>query len=139
MEDLGLLIKKIDRTLRRNAENDMKKIGLTLSQVDVLHFLIDSGRMTASQKEIEDFLQVSHPATSGIIGRMEKAGLVSTEISINRRMTKSVTITEKGMEIFSRTEAERLKHREELEGIFTEEELEILKSLLKRFSERLQI
>jgi DNA-binding MarR family transcriptional regulator len=67
------LLKLIVDQIRTGADADLKSMHLTLTQSRVLAFLVDKEGQ-ATQKEIEDFLQVSHPTVVGIVSRMEKNG-----------------------------------------------------------------
>ncbi len=70
-------IKYISDKVRQKADNNLKDHNLTLSQVRVLRFLTCVGG-SCSQKEIEDYLQVSHPTVVGIVSRMEQSGFLQT-------------------------------------------------------------
>ena len=72
-KDIGYLIKNINDKLKVKADADLKHNKLTLAQSRVLTFL-DSRGGQATQKEIEVYLEVSHPTVVGIISRMEQNG-----------------------------------------------------------------
>ena len=61
-EPIGYLLARIHSNMDRRANNNLKASGMTFSQMRLLHFLFKQGKATPSQKDIEDFLQVSHPA-----------------------------------------------------------------------------
>ena len=54
----------------------MKQYNLTMAQCRVLTYLSSQGGQT-TQKEIEVFLNVSHPTVVGIVSRMEQNGYVT--------------------------------------------------------------
>lgn len=85
------LLKIITDKIRTGADAHLKSINLTLTQSRVLAFVVDCGGQT-TQKEIEDFLQVSHPTVVGIVSRMEKNGFLACSYE---RVSKVVTLTEK--------------------------------------------
>ena len=68
---IGCLLKMITDKIKMRADADLAQQGLTLTQSRVLGYLDRSGGQ-ATQKEIEGFLQVSHPTVAGVIGRMEQ-------------------------------------------------------------------
>ena len=70
-DDIGHLIKIVDEQLKKRFDKDLQKFDLTLSQMRVLWFLKSKGGRT-SQKDIEDFLQVSHPTVVGLISRLKE-------------------------------------------------------------------
>ena len=88
-------IKYISDKVRQKADNNLKDHNLTLSQVRVLRFLTCIGG-SCSQKEIEDFLQVSHPTVVGIVSRMEQSGFLQTDVCSKDKRNKIVTMTDKG-------------------------------------------
>ena len=72
-KDIGYLIKNINDKLKVKADADLKHSNLTLAQSRVLAFLDRRGGQ-ATQKEIEVYLEVSHPTVVGIISRMKQNG-----------------------------------------------------------------
>ena len=68
---IGCLLKMITDKIKIQADANLAQHDLTLTQSRVLGYLARSGG-TATQKEIEGFLQVSHPTVAGVIGRMEQ-------------------------------------------------------------------
>ncbi|MGM9629462.1 MarR family winged helix-turn-helix transcriptional regulator [Butyricicoccus sp.] len=91
--DIGYLIKSINDKLKVRADAELKDCHLTLSQSRVLAFLNSCGGQ-ATQKEIEDFMEVSHPTVVGIVTRMEQNGHVVSWIDPKDRRNKIVQITE---------------------------------------------
>lgn len=90
--DVGYWIKTINDKLKARADRDLKSRGLTLAQSRVLTFLYGrDGR--ATQKEIEEFMEVSHPTVVGIVSRMEQSGYVTTWIDPKNKRNKMVQLT----------------------------------------------
>ena len=73
---IGCLLKMITDMIKIQADANLAQHDLTLTQSRVLGDLARNGG-TATQKEIEGFLQGSHPTVAGVIGRMEQKGFVS--------------------------------------------------------------
>ena len=74
--DVGYLIKSINDKLKVKADAELKQYNLTMAQCRVLTYLSSQGGQ-ATQKEIEVFLNVSHPTVVGIVSRMEQNGYVT--------------------------------------------------------------
>lgn len=91
-KDVGGFIKSIDERLKARVDADFKRYNLTLSQGFVLTFLCEKGGR-ATQKEIEERLDVSHPAVVGIVSRMEQNGHVTTWMDSRDRRNKIVQLT----------------------------------------------
>ena len=79
--------------------------GLTITQSRVLGFLAHH-QNRATQKEIEDFLNVSHPTVVGIINRLEQSGFVERLSDPGDRRSRIVSATE---------QAQSLSHEIELQ------------------------
>ena len=91
--DIGYLIKNIHDKLKAKADADLKHYHLTLAQSRVLAYLHSNGGQ-ATQKEIEVFLEVSHPTVVGIVSRMEQNGHVTSRIDEQDKRNKIVKLTE---------------------------------------------
>ena len=96
-KDIGYLIKNINDKMKAKADADLKNYGLTLAQSRVLAFL-NSCNGETTQKEIEVFLEVSHPTVVGVVSRMEKNGYLKCRPSVDGR-NKVVCVTDKAKEI----------------------------------------
>ena len=92
-KDIGYLIKNINDKMKVNADADLKRYNLTLTQSRVLAYLGSCGGQT-TQKDIEVYLEVSHPTVVGVVSRMEQNGYVTSWQSEDRR-NKNVKLTPK--------------------------------------------
>ena len=90
---IGYLIKSINDKFKVHADADLKSHNLTLSQSRVLMFLVKNDGK-ATQKEIEDFLKVSHPTVVGLVSRMKENGFVTVMQDTDDRRNKVVTLTD---------------------------------------------
>ena len=94
---IGYLIKSINDRVKVHADADLKSHNLTLAQSRVLNYLISREGHT-TQKEIEDYLEVSHPTVVGLVSRMEKNGLLTSWLDPLDRRNKIVQPTEKALQ-----------------------------------------
>lgn len=95
---IGGIIKYISDKVRQKADNNLKDHNVTLSQVRILNFLWRQ-EGSCSQKQIENFLQVSHPTVVGLVSRMEQSGYIHTSVSSDDKRNKIVTVTDSGMSL----------------------------------------
>lgn len=95
---IGGIIKYISDKVRQKADNNLKDHNVTLSQVRILNFLWRQ-EGSCSQKQIENFLQVSHPTVVGLVSRMEQSGYIQTSVSPDDKRNKIVTVTDSGMSL----------------------------------------
>lgn len=129
--EVGRLLKLINDKLRVKADGDMKVQELTFAQAQVIRILSrNSGQMT--QKEIEDFLQVSHPTVVGLVSRLEQKGFLISWLDSADRRNKIVMMTDKAREISDEMD-ETLRAREEqmLSGLGERQRAELVKLLCK--------
>lgn len=128
-KDVGYLIKNINDKLKAKADADLKHYNLTFAQSRVLAFLYKKGG-SATQKEIEVFLEVSHPTVVGIVSRMEQNGHVVAWIDETDKRNKIVKLT-KQAEIMGKDMEQNLYNNErEMLTSLTPIEIEQLKRML---------
>ena len=128
-KDVGYLIKNINDKLKAKADADLKHYNLTFAQSRVLAFLNNKGG-SATQKEIEVFLEVSHPTVVGIVSRMEQNGHVVAWIDETDKRNKIVKLT-KQAEIMGKDMEQNLYNNErEMLTSLTPIEIEQLKRML---------
>ena len=129
--DVGALLKRLSDGLKVYADAVLKEFDITFSQARIMMFIVEQGG-EVSQKELEEFLQVSRQTVIGIVGRLEKKGYVESRIESGRHGKKQIRITEwvkkKGQEM----DKNRLRFEEILLAGFDEHEAEKLKEYLKR-------
>lgn len=95
-QKVGYYIKSINDKIKTQADYNLQSNGLTLSQSRVLSFLHRSGGQ-ATQKGIEDDLQVSHPTVVGLVKRMEKHGFLITFFDSKNGRNKIAKLTPKAV------------------------------------------
>lgn len=127
-KDVGYLIKGINDKLKVNADADLKHYNLTFSQVHVFAYLQERGGQ-ATQKEVERFLNVSHPTVVGIISRMEQSGYVTCRKDKDNR-NKIVKLTAKADSLGLDLEQSMQNTEKRLLAPLTSEEAEKLKQML---------
>lgn len=126
---IGYQFKLISDKLKVHADADLKNQGLTLAQSRVLTFLNEQDGI-ATQKEIEDCLQVSHPTVVGLVSRMEQNELVETWFDPENRRNKMVRLTEKSKKIGENMDEVTEQHDKALlNGLSEQEQAELNRML----------
>lgn len=128
-KDVGWLIKNINEKMKVRADADLKRDNLTFAQSRVLIFLSSKGGQ-ATQKEIEDFLEVSHPTVVGIVSRMEQNGFLTTWIDGKDKRNKIVKLTEQAEKIGVYMEQHLKENEKILLAPLSAEEIEQLRRML---------
>ncbi len=95
-KDIGFLVKRLTDKIKTSVDALLKKHDLTFSQTMIIEYLSENGGR-ASQKEIENYLQVSHPTIVGIVSRLEKNGFVTCFTDEKDRRNKIVLATDKAL------------------------------------------
>ena len=133
--DVGYLIKNISDKLKVKADAELKQYNLTLTQSRVFAYLGRRGGQ-ATQKEIEVFLEVSHPTVVGIVSRMEQNGYVTSWPSEDGR-NKNVKLTSQAEAIGTEMEQRILAKEQALLAPPSLEDQERLREMLLAISKNL--
>lgn len=128
-KDVGYLIKTINDKLKVRADADLKRYNLTLTQSRVFAFLNNNGGQ-ATQKEIEVFLEVSHPTVVGIVSRMEQNGYLTSWMDPNDKRNKIVKLTEKADAVGKDMEQSVQENEKNLLRSLSEEDVAHLRKML---------
>ena len=126
---VGALLKIIVDKMKSEADADFKKYGLTFTQSRVLTYL-NNHNYTATQKEIEDYLCVSHPTIVGIVSRMERKNYVQCYIDQKDKRNKIISLTQKAIIKGEKMEQVTLKKEKTLLSGLTDEQIKQLKQML---------
>lgn len=134
--DTGAYFKLINDKLRTKADADLKTHGLTMTQSRVLRFLSDSGG-EATQKEIEDFLSVSHPTVVGIVSRLEQNGFITFHPDSADKRNKVVVLTPKAVHVHKEMTEIIRRQDEKLFASLSDSQMKELHFLLQTIYENL--
>ena len=128
----GPIMKKISEEIERRANEKIKKYHLTLTQGKIILFLSEYPEKKATQKELEDYLQVSHPTTLTIVKSMEAKKMVETFFDDEDRRMKNVKLIWGNEEIYNELRENAENMEKKLLSGFTEKEKEQFLSFLNR-------
>ena len=92
VREIGRLLKQLSDKMEATANADLKKLDLTIAQSRVLLYLDERDEKRASQRELEEHLDVSHATVHGILARMEAKGLVQMSTSPKDRRMRIVQL-----------------------------------------------
>lgn len=103
MMPFGLKIAIINRTFRKKLDEKAASLGLTAVQLRVLGSisrLEAAGETEIHQNDLERIEQVTHPAMTKLLQRLESKGLIRCVPSSRDRRYKKITCTEQSAEIY---------------------------------------
>ena len=136
-QDCGLLIKQINDELRKNGNNALRALDMTLTQLDALVELDRAPEGQRSLKELEQLLHVAQSTAAGIITRLEQKSLAEGFGDVADRRVKLVRITPEGVKCVRTALHHRAEAEEKLLSGLTETERDIFYTLLKKVRDSL--
>lgn len=127
-----LLIKQLSEKFEAKGTAACSKVGLTISQFRFLVYLKIHPDSQVTQREMEKFFKVSHPAVNGVLKRLEEKGFISTELITNGKTQKIVHLEKKGNEAVEIMDKIRNIDDENLSKEITSQEWEELYRILSK-------
>jgi DNA-binding MarR family transcriptional regulator len=127
--------------LERVQQTYFAQFGLTGSQWAILrhlHRAEEDSQSGLRLTDLSDRLLVRPPSVTGVVDRLERAGLVAREGSPTDLRAKQVMLTERGRELIDRVLAVHGAQIETVLGGLTTTEVSELHRLLVRFREHLE-
>lgn len=107
----------------------LEEYGVTPAQYGVLNCLWREGQL--SPKQIGEMVHLEAPTVSGILDKMQKAGLIERSVDPNNRRNVLVIATQKSNEIREEVEAATNKLNDKVLQDLTESDTEALKKALE--------
>ena len=135
--DIGYMVKRISDRIRTHADARLSHFELTFSQMRVLGCIDSCGGM-ATQKQIEEALDVAHPTVVGLVGRLAASGFVGCTVDENDRRHKKIRLLPKAYAIEQEIRADRLRSEQILTSGMSPEEVEALCRLLDKVYENIE-
>ncbi|MCD7770367.1 MAG: MarR family transcriptional regulator [Oscillospiraceae bacterium] len=129
---VGTLIKRINDTMEKRANNALQQHDITFFQMRVLIILSTSEDGTATLKELERGFGVAQSTAAGVAVRLEKKGLITSYADARDRRVKRVQITPAGRTLCINHREEMDQNEARLTQTLSPQEQEQLKSLLLR-------
>lgn len=132
-------LQRIVKSSERKLGENFSKFTLNSGEFDVLATLRRSGgEFKLKPTELYNLLMVTSGAMTNRIDTLEKKGLVNRVNDTEDRRTVYVKLTEKGLSLINEAVYEHVSVEEELLKKLTEEEKEILNSILRKISLNLE-
>lgn len=132
------MFRHIHNLFELDFNRQLKKIGLTVSQIEILRFLEKTEKKEVHQKDIEQFLNLKNPTVTGLLQRMEEKGFIEITVSKTDKRARCVISTQKAMD----NKKAMKRHHQEMERILvqgmTKEEIHELRRLLQMVWRNLQ-
>ena len=134
---IGFLLKSITDKLHARADATLKAKGLTLAQCRVLAFLNGHGG-PATQKEVEIYLEVSHPTGGGLVSPMEQNGFVTYCPDPSDKRNKLGPLTQKAPVLGPELKTFIPRNEAHMVRMLTKDEVKQLSALLQKIYDGLE-
>lgn len=125
------LFKRIWEREERYANARLSDFGLTFTQSIALEYIVERSG-TATQKDLEDHMEIQHSAIVGIVSRLAAKGMIVTTPSERDRRQKILFSTEFGRKTCGDIVEDKNRVERTLVDGFSEEEANILEQMLVR-------
>ena len=96
---VSVKLKLINEFIERKANRDLKKYGVTLSQMRILMALDCAEGKLCQMKNLEQLFDLSQQNLVGLVKRLQKKKLVETAVDPGDRRRKIVIMTDKGYQL----------------------------------------
>ena len=130
-KNICILLKCITTEIGKKKNALFSKYGITGFQSDILAFLYRNIDKDIYQRYIENMFKKSNPVVSGTLDRLEKAGFIYREKSLNDSRYRSIKPTIKALEIGENIRRE-LDNFYDFKEVLSKEEIKKLEYLLKK-------
>jgi len=137
-DDIGFIIKLINECIEKKANQTLKQFDLTLSQARILFYLHDHNEATTSQKDLEDFFEVTHPTIIGILNRLEGKCFIRSETNSKDKRVKNIFLTDKGINLFCSMDHFRKTIEQKMIQDLTSDQIRELHASLKTVYKNIQ-
>lgn len=134
--DLCLLIKHIWEREERYANAMLNRYDLTFTQSTALEYIVRHAG-DATQKSLEEHLQIQHSAVVGIVSRLEAKGMIATAYSPKDQRQKLLFATNKGLQVLKDIQIDKERVAGKLLDDFQPDEKKELQGMLLRVYENL--
>lgn len=125
------LFKRIWEREERYGNAKLSDFGLTFTQSNALEYIVRRGG-TATQKELEEHMEIQHSAVVGIVSRLESKGMIITTPSDKDRRQKLLIPTELGCKTREDIAEDKDRVERTLIAGFSNEDAALLEEMLVR-------
>lgn len=126
LSTVAFKMRKFNDNLSLIVNNELRKYGLTYSQLLLLHFLSQRKGEETAIKDIEKLMQLTHPTVLGIVARLCAKGYVKTATSEKDKRVRLVSLTDRNIDLEEQQRKIQAAILAEIKQNFSKSELETL-------------
>lgn len=128
--DFAYYFKRIHEAFVLDSNRNLKKVGLTSSQMDILIYLFLNEGKTITQRDIEKYFGLTHSTVIGILKRLAEKEYIYVNTDENDRRQRIVNLDKKSFKVKEDFLIEREKRINRFKDKLTKEEADTLINLL---------
>ena len=136
---IGPLIKLLNKEFERLHTEKAGNIGLTPTQLFVLHYISRHQGENICHKDIEKQFELTHATVSGIISRLEAKGFIICRADESDRRYRNIVITEKAKCCENEMKNHIDLYEEQLVKGFSQDEKQLLVDFILRLLSNLDV
>lgn len=127
-------IKSLDKLILRTIVGDDIKCSNmpTTTQIQIMEYILENDGKEIYQKDLEKILNLRRATVSGVLGTMEKHGLLMRSQSNEDARTKSIVLTEQAKEIFIKKKQTLQELENKMIQNISDNELDVFLSVLNK-------
>jgi DNA-binding MarR family transcriptional regulator len=128
------MICRLQRIINRQLDINLSEYGITGVQLHALIFIHISNMKgnKVCQRDLEKDMGLRPSSISSMLANLEKNGLITRSFDEGDARTKHIYLTDKGLEVCNKNKQIMDNGDRYLESCLTEEEQEVLHSVLKK-------
>lgn len=131
-----LLFKHIWEREEKYANAMLNNFDLTFTQSNALEYVAENAG-TATQKGLEEHMQIQHSAVVGIVSRLESKGMIAAAYSPKDQRQKLLFPTKKGLQVLDSIQSDKKRVADKLLEGFSAEEIDAVQKMLQRVYDNL--
>lgn len=129
-ENVGLLLKKIMQTIKKQMDKNLEDLDLTSAQASVLIYLCNNKDIIINQRNIEKEFNLTNPTVNGILNRLESKDFIKRVTSNIDARNKEIHLTEKSLLLDKKMQEKSNYINKKLKQDINDEELKIFNDVI---------
>jgi len=131
------LFQIIGLKLKKRADESIKELGLNAQQGKVIDYIYENQNNHIIQKDLADRFHLRGASITTMLQGLEQKGFIERKIPANNERQKNIYVLPKAVELIEDFQDSFQKVEEEIVQVLTDEERQVLKSLLIKINERI--
>ena len=127
-------LKMVEHLAKRIGDENLKQIGLTQSQADVIILLAHESDKVFHQRDIERALNYTNPTITGLLNRLEQKNFIVRQVDPNDSRARIIKLTDVALDVLEEIYQSIRQTEQMIFDGFSKEEMDILIPLMSRMA-----